>query len=292
MRHIVSLVALVATSILGVAAIADDAFPVTLQDDRGTSVTIESRPQRIVAVAALYAEILVGLGSLDRLVAVAESPDNPPEASGLPSVGPTYAPNVELIIAYEPDLVLGATDWGGERPALEAVGITVLTTPLLMSVTSILDSIRDVADAVGESERGARLIGRIATDIVGAEEAALGLSAVSAAFLYATSTDDPPYTAGSGAIENELILRAGGSNVFGDVSGFPQVGFEEILTRDPQVIFTAPSQIENIVGNPVLQSVSAVANGRVYGIRASVVSSTRVAEALRSMIEALHGSDS
>ncbi|MFC2081618.1 ABC transporter substrate-binding protein [Candidatus Bipolaricaulota bacterium] len=289
MHRNASLIAVAAVLFLGLACIADDTFPVTVADDRNTPITIESAPQRIVVVAALYAEIIIGLDAADRLIAAAESPDNPTEATDLPSVGPTYAPNVELIVGFEPDLVLGATDWGGERPALEAAGITVLTTPLLTSVSSILDSIRTVARAIGETERGALLVGRIAAEIVQAEEAALGLPQVSVAFLYATSQDDPPYTAGSGAIENELILRAGGRNVFGDVEGFPQIGFEDILTRNPDVIFTAPSQIAYIVDNPLLQSVSAVANGRVIGIRASVVASTQVAEALRVMIEALHG---
>jgi iron complex transport system substrate-binding protein len=267
------------------------AFPVSVVDDRGHEIAIESVPERIVAVGALYAEIVVGLGAVDRLIAVAESPDNPPATAGLPSVGPSYAPNVELILGFEPDLVLGATDWGGERPALEAAGVTVLTTPLLTSVASILESIRTIGTAIDAARESILVAGRIAAEIVEIEASVLGKEAVSAAFLYASSADDPPYTAGSGAIENELILRAGGTNVFSDVQGFPQVSFEEIIARDPHVIFTAPSQIENIVGNPLLQSVSAIVGGKVIGIRASVVASTRVAEALRAMIEALHGAD-
>jgi len=280
-------IALTATLAFGII-VTTHAFPVAVIDDRGHEVTIDSLPERIVAVAALYIEIVVDLGAIDRLVAVADSPDNPTAVADLPSVGPTYAPNVELILGFEPDLVLGATDWGGERPALEAAGVAVLTTPWLTSVGAIFEAIRTIGAAIGTEQESALLVGRIAAEIVEAEAAVLGWPTVPAAFLYATSVSDPPYTAGSGAIENELILRAGGTNVFGDVEGFPQVGFEEIIVRDPQVIFTAPSQIENIVGNPLLRSVSAVANGRVVGIRASIVASTRIAEALRAMIEALH----
>jgi iron complex transport system substrate-binding protein len=266
-----------------------EAFPVTVVDDRGQEITIERPPERIVAIGALYAQIVVDLGAIDRLIAIGETEDNPAAVTDLPSVGPTYAPNVELILGHEPDLVLGATDWGGERPALEAAGVTVLTTPLLTSVSSIFESIRVIGTALGTVEESDLLIGRIASEIVESEALALGQPAVPAAFLYASSADDPPYAAGSDAIENELILRAGGSNVFADVQGFPQVSFEEVIERDPDVIFTAPSQIENIVEQPLLQSVSAVASGRVVGIRASVAASTRVAEALLAMIETLHG---
>jgi iron complex transport system substrate-binding protein len=267
------------------------AFPITVVDDRGQEIAIESAPERIVAVGALYAEIVAELGAIGRLIAVAESPDNPLATTGVPSVGPSFAPNVELIVGFEPDLVLGATDWGGERPALEAAGITVLTTPLLTSVAAVLESIRTVGKAIGAARESVLVAGRIAAEIVEVEAGVLGKAAVPAAFLYASSPNDPPYTAGSGAIENELILRAGGTNVFSDVQGFPQVSFEEIIARNPHVIFTAPSQIENIVGNSLLRGVSAVVEGKVIGIRASVVASTRVAEALRVMIEALHGVD-
>jgi len=280
------MIGLAAVLSLGAVCIADDTFPVTVFDDRGTAITIESLPERIITIGALYAQIAVDLGAIDRLIAVGETADNPSSVVDLPSIGPTFAPNVELILGFDPDLVLGATDYGGERPALEAAGISVLTTPLLTGVGSIFESIRALGAALGTADEADRLIGRIAAQIVEAEALVLGKQAVPAAFLFAAS--DPLYAAGSGAIENELIFRAGGHNVFADVDGFPPVGLEEILVRDPAVIFTAPSQIENITGNPLLQSVSAVANGRVIGIRASVVASTQVAEALRAMIEALH----
>jgi iron complex transport system substrate-binding protein len=266
------------------------AFPITVTDDRGSEIAIESRPERIVAIGALYAQIVVDLGAVDRLVAVGETADNPSEVLSLPSAGPTYAPNVEIILGFEPDLVLGATDWGGERPALEAAGVTVLSTPWLTSVPSLFDTIRTIGAAIGSDQEAAALIGQIATEIVEAEAIAIGKPAVKAAFLYASSPDDPPYAAGSDAIEHELILRAGGLNVFSELQWTPQVSFEEIIARDPEVIFTAPSQVANVVNHPLLQDVTAVATGRVIGIRASVVASTQVADALHSIIEALHDS--
>ena len=263
-------------------------FPVVVVDDRGVGITVASRPERIIAVNALYAEILVDLGALDRLIGVADSPDNPEVTSGIPSVGLAAAPNVELIVGLEPDLVLGATDWGGERPALEAAGITVLTAPWLGSVPDIFATIETIAAAIGSDAEGAAFIGRIAREIVEAEALALGAPVATAAFLYANSPTDLPYASGAEAIESELILRAGGANVFAGIESAP-VSFESILEKDPDVIFTAPSQVENLTGNPLLQGVSAIRDGRVVGIRGSVIASTQVAQGLREMIEALHG---
>lgn len=267
---------------------AQSTFPAKVTDDRGRTITIATQPKRIIAVGALYTDILVDLGVSDRLVAVGSSPDNPSAVSDLPTVGPSYAPSVEKIIALKPDLVLGATDWQGVRSALEAAGETVLTTPLIASVSDLFSTIHTVGTAVGEGTESSLLVGKIAESIVSMEAGVLGKPTVSAAFLYASAPNSPPYAAGAGTIENELILRAGGANVFADVSGFPPVSLEQVVKRNPEVIFTDPTQIANITGNPLLQGLAAVRNGRVVGIPASEVTSTRVAEALQTMIKALH----
>jgi len=263
-------------------------YPVTVVDDRGIEITIANRPERIISIGALYTEFLIDLGGLDRLVAVAESPDNPTAVANLPIVGSSFAPNVEVILSLEPDLVLGATDWGGERPALEKAGVTVLTTPLLTSLPDLFTAVRTVGIASGLKSEAEVLIGQIAEAVIRIESDALGPLRVRTAFLYAGTPDTPPYAGGSGTIEHELILRAGGENVFADVAGFPQVSFEAILSSDPEVIFTDPSHIANIVDNPLLGAVSALKHNRVHGIKASHVTSTKVAEVLKAMSELLH----
>ena len=274
--------------LVGLVAAAQQ-YPLTVTDDRGLAIKIEQQPNRVVVAGIpLYTEILIDLGALDRLIAVAGSPDNPPEVTDLQTVGPSFSPNVEVIISLEPDLVLGPGDWGGERGKLESAGITVLTTPLISGIPDIFSTIRTVGMALGLKEGAEVLIGQIAEAIIAIEVSTLAEEPVRAAFLYASVPDTPPYAAGSGAIENELILRAGGKNVFCDVQGFPQVSIEEIVARDPEVIFTAPSQIANITSNTLLKTVSAVKNGRVYGINAAWLTSTKVAEALKQMGEFLH----
>ena len=267
-------------------AAADD--PVVVVDDRGRSIAIAQPPQRIVAVGALYAQVIVDLEAVDRLVAVADSPDNPPEVEGIPSIGPTYAPSVETILSMNPGLVLGATDWGGERPALEAAGIIVLTTPLMRSVADVLSSIRAIGSTIGRPDEANMLVGRLAEDIAVGDGDMLGLEEIRCAFLYPPSLGTPPYAAGADTIENDLIFRAGGRNVFADVNGFPQVNLEDLLVRDPDVIFTAPSQMAYITDDPLLQSIAAVRSGRVFGIHASRAASTAVADVLMEMIQWLH----
>lgn len=278
--------------LLGLVAAAQQ-YPVTVIDNRGLEIGIEQRPNRIVVAGIpLFTEIMVDLGVVDRLVAVAGSPDNPPEVAGLPRVGESFAPNVEVILSMGPDLVLGASDWVGERTRLEKLGITVLSVGRvdgsISTVPDILTAINTIGTALGVEEEARLLIGQIAEEIITIESTVLTEPPVRAAFLYAMAPDIPPYAVGSGPIENELIIRAGGVNVFSDIEGFPQVSFEEILSRDPDVIFTDPTQIVNILENPLFAGVSAVVKKQVYGISARHLLSTKVARALRTMSEFLH----
>ena len=282
MKRITAFVA-IALMLCAPLLLAQD-YPVTVTDDRGVEVTIDAPPSRIIVTGTpLYSQIIIDLGAVNRVVAVADSPNNPHEVASLESIGPSFSPNVEVIISLLPDLVLGAGDWGGEREKLEAAGITVLTTPLITDIPGLLETIGTIGTTIGLQQEARDLVCAILEDIISIESSALLTQRVKTAFLYPQATDAPPYAAGCGAIENELIYRAGGENVFSDVRGFPQIGFEAILERDPEVIFTDPSQIESISGNQLLQQVSAIRNDRVHGIAASHVTSTKVADALRQM---------
>src|SRR4030042_6268098 len=80
---------------------------VTSTDDFGRVVTINNtHPQRIISLAPSNTEILFALGLGDRVVAVTDYCNYPPEATTKPSIGDYTAPNIEEIIAREPDLVL------------------------------------------------------------------------------------------------------------------------------------------------------------------------------------------
>ncbi|HAF71094.1 MAG: Iron complex transport system substrate-binding protein [Acetothermia bacterium 64_32] len=262
-------------------------FPLVVQDDRGQDILIPAPPQRIVvAGTALYAEILVDLGAEGLIVGVADSPDLPPELGNVERIGPWYSPSIEVVLALQPDLVLGA--WGTVRDALEGAGLRVLTTGLIAGLPDLFATVRAVGRAVGRLPQAEALIGGIAEDVIKIESEVLDLAPVPAAFLYLAAPDDAPYAAGAGSIEHELLLRAGGRNVFADVAGFPQVSLEEVIARDPKVIFTDPAQVENFSASPLLEVVTAVREGRIYGIKASAITSTRVALALEEMARLLH----
>lgn len=260
---------------------------VVIVDDRGKEVEVPLPVERIVVAGTpLYTEILVDIGAKDRLVGVTDSPDNPPEVADVPRVGSPFQPSVEVIFSLEPDVVLGAV--GEVRDRLEAAGVVVVTPISFIQTLPDIFRIVEIVGLLADREVEAELLkGRISERIVAIESAVVQRDRVRAAFLFAPP-DMPPFAVGRGSVEGELLARAGAENVFADIDGVEQVSFEAVVERDPDVIFTDPSQIENITQNPLLQDVSAVREGRVFGVKASALTSTRVAEALLTMARALH----
>lgn len=262
-------------------------LPITVVDDRGHEITIEKIPQRIVVAGTpLYTEILLDIGAHARLVGISDSPDNPPEAASIQKVGPQFEPNLELVVSLKPDVVFGI--YGDKREALENMGITVISTGFIERISDIFTTTRVVGKVVGNLDEADALIGRISEEIIRIEEKVLTNPKPTVAMLYASTADTPPWGAGNETPENELMKRAGGKNVFSDIEGYKQISFEEIVERNPEFIFTDSAQISNIKENKHLKKIKAILNDQVVGIKASAMTSTRVAEVLKVMAESLH----
>ncbi len=267
-------------------------YPVKVTDDRGKEITIAKRPERIVVAGTpLYTEILIDLGALNRIVGVSESADNPKEVVNLPRVGPVFNPNTEIIIALKPDVIFGAI--GAVRDTLERAGLIVVSlgkvgTGAIDSVTEIFRTIRAVGLVIdGDTKQADTLIGKIAEEIVTIEGSVIDRFKPTVAILY-PSGEQPPFAAGRGTPENEIVLRAGGINIFPDVADYKQVSFEELVKRDPSVIFTDPLLIPLITQHRLLQGVKAVREKRVYGISASQWVSSRIAQTIKTVADLLH----
>ncbi|MFI5223496.1 MAG: helical backbone metal receptor, partial [Nitrospirales bacterium] len=79
--------------------------PRTFVDDLGRKIFLAKAPTRVISLAPSITEILYAIGLSDEIVGVTEFCDYPPAALQKPKIG--YAqPNIETIVALQPDLVL------------------------------------------------------------------------------------------------------------------------------------------------------------------------------------------
>ena len=134
-------------------------------DVEGTVVTFKHKPQRILTVSAGTDELMLGLVEPERMAAINESladrehTNIPWVCDRIPTVIPR-SPSVEQIAALHPDLVV-VTPWMPREniDAIRELNVPVLVCKSAATMEDIHDNIRLYAAAVGEVERGEKLIG-------------------------------------------------------------------------------------------------------------------------------------
>jgi iron complex transport system substrate-binding protein len=270
------------------AAVPRPAVPAAT-DDFGAPVPTGRRPSRIVSLNPTTTELLFALGAGDRLVGRTHWDQYPAEARAVPDLGPGIRPNVEAVLAARPELVLlyASGDNRAAASSLRAAGIHVVALKV-DRIADFLRCVRIVGDAIGERARA---------DTV-ADSVARSLDAVRAVTASVTRPRvlwplfaEPLYVIGGGSFMSELVQAAGGMNVFGDLpQPSPQVGREEVLRRDADVVIAAPSSVKRILGDPTWRSLTAVRTRRVYADDTTLVErpSVRLGEAARSIALLLH----
>ena len=105
----VLLVLMLALSVTALADAAEAVEEISFTDDLGRTVTLADYPERIVSLTPATTEILFALGVGDKVVGIDSSSDYPEEAASLEVVGDYIGPNMEAIVAAEPDLVFAST---------------------------------------------------------------------------------------------------------------------------------------------------------------------------------------
>jgi iron complex transport system substrate-binding protein len=271
------------------ASAAEAVFPVTVTDDAGREVTIESEPRRIVSLAPANTEIVAALGLIDRLVGVTTYDDYPPEVADIEKIGDFITPNLEAIAAAQPDLVLATTGVQADVvQQLEALGAVVIAIDP-QTLESVSNAIMIVGQATGAVDEASETV----------EEMHVAIEAVVAAVsteepvpCFLEIAQDPLFTVGDGTLLGDLITVAGGQNVVTQ-SGYVGYSLEQLITDDPDVYMAtlgSMSDPADLAARPGFDGLSAVTESRVYVLDDNLVSrpGPRIVEGLRQIAEALH----
>jgi iron complex transport system substrate-binding protein len=274
----------------GALAVAPAAgFPVTLTDDAGRRVTITAAARRVVSLAPANTEIVHSLGALDRVVGVTTYDDYPAGVAGIAKVGDFTTPNLEAIAAAKPDIVLVT---GGVQAdvlgKIEGLGAKVLVIDPT-DLAGVYRGIRTVAAALGLSGAGEQEIVRMKGVIDGIAKRVAGRAPVSC---FIEIGWNPLYTAGTGTLIDDLVAKAGGTNVVGQ-AGYVGYSAEQLLKDRPTVYLGTRSSLGDVAAvgaRPGYGSLDAVRTGRVVMLDDNLVSrpGPRVVEGVLEIAVALH----
>jgi len=189
----------------------DPEYPVTV-----AGATLAERPGSVVSLAASLTEKLYDLGLEERLAGVPRHTAYPEAATRLPDCGTALEPDMEAILALEPELVVSEADLSRESlDILAEADIQVAVLPRANSVRELLDIYRSLAVLLEGAVTGGELGDDFGADM---EDR---LDELSAAALAAKTEDVPvlylrmlDFTIATGdTLEGELMRNLGLVNI-------------------------------------------------------------------------------
>jgi len=218
---------------------APNGQPVVVTDDAQQRHEFVSPPRRIVSLVPSATETLLAFGLGDHLVGRTEY-DRTPELSSLPSVGGGLQPNLEILLALEPDLVIR---FAGESDRATAERLTDLGIPHFAiqpdGIADIQSIIRRLGAITGAEAAADSLLAEIRSALADVQERVEGLPLRRVAYLLG---GEPPWVAGPGTYIHELMILGGGTNVFDDLGQlYAPVSLEELIDRKPDLLLIAES---------------------------------------------------
>ncbi|MCK9439896.1 MAG: cobalamin-binding protein [Methanothrix sp.] len=279
---------------------AEENNTITVTDDLGRQVSITSAPQRIVSLSPSNTEMLFALGLGDRVVGVTKYCNYPPEVESLKDsgmvevVGGYVDPDFETILSLRPDLVLTSRTHSSEAISLldkESIPIFVVDPN---NLSRIILSIEKIGKITEKEVEASELCNRMKSRIRAVSDTVSSLPKTRVLYIV---WHDPVRTAGAGTFEDEVIEKAGGVNIFHDLSGYALVDPEAIAMRNPEVII-ACSGMGTGADKPIqwaetergLNLTLARKNGRIYQAEGDIITRAgpRIVDGLEMFAKFIH----
>lgn len=247
-------------------------YPLTVTDQLGREVTIESEPESLVSAYYISTSIVIALGLEDKMVGIEAKADKrniyklaASELIELPSVGTAKEFDLEGCAALEPDLVILPAKLKDVIPSLEELGITVIAVKP-ENDELLAEAIDIIAKANNAEEKAVELLTWIDDSL---EELENCLKDTDTPTVYLASNSSLLSTAADDMYQDKLIENAGGKNVADGISegDWAEVSYEQIITWDPDYIILAADAdytVEDVLNDVNLKYCTAVVNRNVY----------------------------
>lgn len=273
-------------------------FPLTVHDDNG-EVTIAEQPDAIVSLSSVATEILFAVGAGPQVIAVDDQSNYPADAPMTDLSG--FTPNVEAILAHEPDLVLITFDPGDLVASLQAAGVPVLTYTAAFTMDDVYAQIESIGAATGNSEGAIMVNESIANELAKVVEDA---PVVAPGTTYYHEIDNTLYSVTSSTFFGQIYSMFGLTNIADEADpdgfGYPQLSSEYVVASDPDLVFLADTlygeSAATVARRPGWDNLTAVRNGNVFELDSDVASRwgpriVEFASSIAAALESYEGTD-
>lgn len=189
-----------------------------------------------ISLSPHITEIVYAIGGENQLAGITDFCDYPPAAAEKARIGGLLNPNIEKIISLKPAFLIGLPSHRDLASKLSPYGLDIHILPN-ETIDDVLLTIDSVGVLTGRAQAAAELTSRLRESLY---PAAQKPHDAARAMLVIGRTEGTPRNitvAGPGTFIHEIWERAGGRNLFADLSTrYSIVSREAIMTRNPEVI--------------------------------------------------------
>ncbi len=203
--------------------------------------SLEAAPERIVSLSPVGTEMLFALGQGERIIAVTEFCDYPPEAMERPSIGGFATLNLEGLLAMGTDLLVIQDLHEQFVPQLERLNIPHV---LLRQdgIDDVYAGLADLGRACGAEPRASAEIERIRGEVEAVRRTVRAAASRPSVLVSVSRELSEPtvtafYAAGRRTFYNELVELAGGVNASHEERiAYPRIAQEGLAILNPDVV--------------------------------------------------------
>ena len=235
-----------------------------LTDMLGREVALPAEVKTVVSLAASNTEILYAVSAGEMLVGRDAYSNYPEAAADIAVVGDFNGPNIEAIVAADPDVVLASYLQDDVLNQLTELGIAVFCTEAF-DYEGIYTSIALIGAICGKTEEATALCAGM-RESIGKVQAAAATEAQPTVYYVMSFGEYGEWSGGPGSFINAAIELAGGIPITKDMGEiWVNPSIEQIVALDPDIILLSSLYtIEDLSAANGYADMRAVKEGHVY----------------------------
>lgn len=265
-------------------------------DSRGTMVTFEKVPQKIISLLPSDTEIIYAFGLGENLIAVSKYCNYPEDTKNKQKLDSGSKTNVEAIIGLKPDVVVlgNMAQTEDQFKQLEDAGIKVIVTDA-KNISQTYTVMEMLGKVFRVETKASEIINNMKKDFEDIAAQVKG-KPVNKIYVEISPVAYGPWSSGKGTFQDDILNIIGAKNVFDDIEGFKKVSQEDVISRNPDFIFTTdmysnPDPVAEIKGRKSWVNITAIKNNKVFLTDGDKLTrpGPRLVEAAKELVKLIYG---
>lgn len=276
-----------------------------IKDRAENDITVPAKIDKIISLSPSITEILMDIGESEKIIALDSyskeifeennnNKENNKEISNL-AVLDMLNPDAEKIISLKPDIIFvnNFSVFSGKSAVdtIKDLGFSVAVIPNGETLIGIEEDIYFLGKVLKLENKAKEIVFEMKTNIEKIKS--IGDKITNKKTVYFEIGAMPNlYSFGENVYLNEMINIIGAKNIFEDKNSWIAVSEENILSKNPDIIFTSVDYIDNpvdeILNRKGWQNINAIKNKEVYFVSSSSLPNHNIAKALFIMAKSVY----